>query len=61
MPQSDGVLVFNEVKVPCQLMLNSRNQTLSGLAMTADDMYSLIDIYELLQKPQVVAQTNYIL
>ena len=29
-PQSDGVLVFDEVKVTCQLMWNSRNQTLSG-------------------------------
>ena len=60
-PQSDGVLVFDEVKVACQLMWNSRNQTLSGLAMTADDMSSLIDVYQLLQKPQVAAQTNYIL
>ena len=61
MPQSDGVLVFDEVKVACQLMRNSRNQTLSGLAMTADDMSSLIDVYHLLQKLQVPAQTNYIL
>ena len=61
MPQSDGVLVFDEVKVACQLMWNSRNQTLSGLAMTADDMSSLIDVYQLLQKPQVAAQTNHIL
>ena len=61
LPQSDGVLVFDEVKVACQLMWNSRNQTLSGLAMTADDMSSLIDVYQLLQKPQVAAQTNYIL
>ena len=60
-PQSDGVLMFDEMKVACQLMWNSRNQTLSGLAMTADDMSSLIDVYQLLQKPQVAAQTNYIL
>ena len=59
--QYDGVLVFDEVKVACQLMWNSRNQTLSKLAMTADDMPSLINVYQLLQKPQVAAQTNYIL
>ena len=50
-PQSDGVLVFDEVKVACQLMWNSRRQTLSGLAMTTDDMASLTDVYQLLQKP----------
>jgi len=60
-PQSDGVLVFDEVKVACQLMWNSRSQTLSGLAMTTDDMASLTDVYHLLQKPQAAAQTKYIL
>ena len=38
-----GMLVFDEVKVACQLIWNSRSQTLSGLAMTTDDMSSLID------------------
>ena len=33
-PQGDGVLIFDEVKVACQLVWNSRNQKLSGLAMT---------------------------
>jgi len=61
LPQSDGVLVFDEVKVACQLMWNSRSQTLSGLVMTAADMASLTDVYKLLQKPQAAAQTKYIL
>ena len=60
-PQSDGVLIFDEVKVACQIMWNSRNQTLSGLAMTSKDMSSLVDVYELLQTPKAVAQTSYIL
>jgi len=60
-PQSDGVLVFEEVKVACRLMWNSRSQTLSGLAMTTDDMASLTNVYHLLQKPQAAAQTKYIL
>ena len=42
-PQSDGVLVFNEVKVACQPMWYSRSQTLTGLAMTSKDMSSLVD------------------
>ena len=59
-PKSDGVLVFDEVKVACQLMWNSRSQTLTGLAMTSKDLSSLIDVYQLLQTPQTAAQTSYI-
>jgi len=59
-PQSDGVSVFNEVKVACQLMWNSRNQTMTGLAMTSKDMSSLVDVYQILQSPKSVAQTAYI-
>ena len=61
LPKSDGVLVFDEVKVACQLMWNSRNNTLSGLAMTSKDLTSLTDVYQLLQAPKVAAQTSYIL
>ena len=61
LPQSDGVLVFDEVKVACQLMWNSRSQTLTGLAMTDKDMSSLADVYQFLQAPQSAAQTSYIL
>ena len=44
-PKSDGVLVFYEVKVVCQLMWNSRSQNLTGLAITSKDMSPLTDIY----------------
>ena len=44
-PKGDGVLIFDEVKVVCQLMWNSRNQKLMGLAMTHDEQASLLDIY----------------
>ena len=59
--RSDGVLVFDEVKVACQLTWNSTTQTLIGLAMTSKDMSSLTDVYQLLQTPQNAAQTSYIL
>jgi len=52
---SDGVLV---VKVACQLMWNSQNNTLSGLTMTSKDLTSLTDVYQ--QAPKVAAQTFYI-
>ena len=55
---SDGVLVFDELKVACQLMWNSRSQTLTGLAMTSKDLSSLTDVYQLLQTP---AQTSQLL
>ena len=59
LPKSDGMLVFDEVKVACQLMWNLRNNTLSGLAMTSKDLTSLTDVYQLLQAPKVAAQTSY--
>ena len=60
-PQGDGVLIFDEVKVACQLIWNSRNQKLSGLAMTSKDMSSLNDVYRILKEPDSPSQTSYIL
>ena len=57
----DGALIFDEVKVACQLMWNSRNNRLMGLAMTPQDISSLNDIYTLLQKSDTSKQTSYIL
>ena len=50
-PQGYSVLMFDEVKVVCQLIWNSGNQKLSGLAMTSYDMSSLNDIYRILKEP----------
>jgi len=41
-------------------MWNSRDQTLTGLAMSSKDMPSLVDVYQLLQSPKNVAQTSCI-
>lgn len=60
-PQGDGVLIFDEVKVACQLVWNSRSQTLSGLAMTSKDLSSLNDVYRILEQPDSPKQTSYIL
>lgn len=59
-PKADGVLIFDEVKVACQLLWNSRNHQILGLAMTQKDLSSLNDIYRILQDP-TVHQTSYIL
>ena len=60
-PKGDGALIFDEVKVACQLMWNSRNHSLMGLAMTPKDQASLNDVYKLLQDPKSNKQTSYIL
>lgn len=60
-PKSDGVLIFDKVKVACQIMWNSRNHQLMGLAMTSNDLSSLNDIYKILQNPGANIQTSYVL
>ena len=59
-PKADGVLIFDEVKVACQLVWNSRNHQFMGLAMNSKDLASLNDIYKVLTDPEV-NQTSYIL
>ena len=60
-PKGDGALIFDEVKVACQLMWNSRSHQLMGLAMTSKNLASLNDVYSLLQKSDTSKQTSYIL
>ena len=60
-PMGDGVLVFDEVKVACELMWNSRNNRLMRLAMTSKDLASLNDIYTLLKNSDTNKQTSYVL
>lgn len=59
-PKSDGILVFDEVKVVNRLLWNSKSQRLIGLAMTSDDQASLHDIYQFLSDANA-QQTSYIL
>ena len=58
-PQGDGALIFDEVKVACQLMWNSRSNKLIGLAMTHKEQASLLDIYKYINNTE--EQTSYIL
>lgn len=61
MPQRDGVLIFDEVKVVCQLMWNSHSHQLVGLAMCHEELASLTDVYQLLNPNYQSQQTTYIL
>ena len=60
-PQGDGVLIFDEVKVVCRLMWNSRSHQLVGLAMSHEELASLIDVYQVLDPDNRSKQTTYIL
>lgn len=60
-PLSNGVLIFDEVKVISRLMWNSRSQTIIGLAMNANDQASLLDVYQLFNEDKPVDRTSYIL
>lgn len=60
-PQSDGVLVFDEVKVVSGLIWNSRSQRIIGLAMTEKDQSSLHDVFQSMSPDQHVQQTTHML
>ena len=59
-PQGDGV-IFDEVKVVCQLMWNSRNNQLMGLVMTHQEQALLLDIYKYIDNTKGTEQTSYML
>ena len=60
-PQGDGVLIFDEVKVACQLMWNSRNNQLMGLVMTHQEQALLLDICKYIDNTKGTQQTLYML
>ena len=60
-PQGDGVVIFDEVKVVCHLIWNSRSHQLIGLAMTREELASLNDVYRFLEDDDKTKQTSYIL
>ena len=59
--KGDGALIFDEVKVACQLVWNSRSHQLMGLSMTSKNLASLNDVYSLLHNSDPSKQTSYIL
>ena len=60
-PEGMGALIFDEVKVVSQVLFNSKNNTLVGYAMNADDMAGLQDIYLHLDPNNKTLKTHYIL
>ena len=60
-PKSDGVFIFDEVKVVSGLIWNSRNQRIIGLAMTERDQSTLHDVFQSMSPDQHVQQTTHML
>ena len=58
-PQSDGVLIFDEVKVITGLIWNSRN--IIGLVMSEKDQASLHDVFQTIDLDNYIQQTDHML
>ena len=60
-PLGEGSLIFDEVKVTAKLQWNSRDNSLAGYAMTGDEMASITDLYQYLDKDATVPKTDYVM
>ena len=60
-PLGDGSLIFDEVKVTAKLQWNSRDNSLIGYAMTSDEMASMTDVYQFIDKDAKLPRTDYIM
>jgi hypothetical protein len=60
-PISQGILMWDEVKVQSRVIWNSSNSAIVGFAMSSDDFISLHDVYEGLQEDEKCQKTAYIL
>jgi hypothetical protein len=60
-PESDGVFIFDEVRVISRLMWNSRSERVVGFAMTHKDTANLMDVYQTLDADTATQSTTYIL
>ncbi|XP_014674013.1 PREDICTED: uncharacterized protein LOC106814229 [Priapulus caudatus] len=60
-PTGEGVLILDEVKVIGKLMWNSKNHEIYGLALTHNELTSLHDVYQSLDKQQKIQPAQNIL
>ena len=60
-PLGEGVLIADEVKVAAKLHWSSRNDSIVGHSMTADEMATLRDLYAILNDESHTAKADYIL
>ena len=60
-PFSEGILIFDEVKVGLKVHYHAKTQKLIGLAMSPDELASLHDVFQTLQPDHRTKKTSYIL
>ena len=60
-PISEGVLIADEVKVAAKLHWNSRDDTIVGHSMTAEELTTLSDLYTVLNHDTPTSKANYII
>ena len=60
-PLSEGVLIFDEVKVGVKVHYHAKTGTLLGLSMSSDDLGSLHDVYQTLNPHHRVEHATYVL
>ena len=60
-PFSEGVLIFDEVKVGLKVHYHGKSGKLISRAMSADELASLHDVYETLQSEHHTAKAFYVL
>lgn len=61
LPEGDGVLIFDEVKVIARLLWNSRSQKMVGIAMSYEELSCLHDVYQALSSDELTKSTTYML
>ena len=60
-PKSDGIMIFDEVKVVSRVLWNSSSQEVYGLSMTPDQFTSLQDVFQELRNDADMQRTEYVL
>ena len=60
-PLHEGALIADEVKVAAKLHWNSRDDSIIGHSMTAEDMATLQDLYRSLEKDPKAVKADYVL
>ena len=60
-PFSEGILIFDEVKVGTKVHYHAKTQKLIGLAMSADELASLHDVFQTLRPDHRTEKASYVL
>ena len=60
-PFSEGILIFDEVKVGTKVHYHAKTQKLIGMAMSADELAALHDVFQTLRPNHHIEKALYVL